>query len=321
MIDCILRQTFPDWELILVDDQSIDNTQEIIKEYISKDQRIKMFVRDRQPKGSTTCRNIGFENSCGKYVIHFDADDLISDTCLEKRVAFMEANQEIDYASFPAKSFTSSSQLPIYKHREKTWGVKKYNDLLTSFLKCDYSFSVWNNIYKKKSIESFRWDENVKIYTDFSFIIPCILLGLRHQFSGLEEIDYFYHRFTNGQNMCSSFVTQDKCDSTIYLFSETLDKLKQRSDYKRRRREFAHFIILHFERLIVGGDKKNIEEYLLFCKKYYNLLYIILTIINKLSIQVENILFRKLLLYFQTTIFFFRRQSAVLFAMTLKHRR
>ena len=79
MIDCCIQQTFDDWELIIVDDQSTDNfTQKLVKDYVAKENRIKFLIRNRLPKGSVTCRNIGLYSSLGKYIIHFDADDLIS---------------------------------------------------------------------------------------------------------------------------------------------------------------------------------------------------------------------------------------------------
>ena len=69
--------------------------------------------------------------------------------------------------------------------------------------------------------------------------------------------------------MCASFVNADKCTSTIYLFGKTLDALAQRDDYAFRREEFFHFIILNFRRLIEGGDKHRLNDYLAFCKSHY----------------------------------------------------
>ena len=76
MINCILRQTYDDWELIVVDDGSTDDTPAIVGNFAANDSRIRLVQRDREPKGSATCRNIGFDHSRGRYIKHLDADDL-----------------------------------------------------------------------------------------------------------------------------------------------------------------------------------------------------------------------------------------------------
>ena len=228
MMDCCLRQTFVDWELIIVDDQSTDNTtHQLIQEYVLRDNRIKFYVRDRLPKGSVVCRNIGFDKSCGKYIIHFDADDLIPETCFERRVCFMEENPDCDYATFPTGAFYDGEPLPVWNGQAYK-GVKLDNpDLLSCFLSNNYPFSCWCNIYKRSSIESLQWDEEVLIYTDFSFIVPCILAGLKHKFCDLGNYDYFYRKFKTGKNMCSSFVSDEKCYSTNRLFRLTIEEIKK----------------------------------------------------------------------------------------------
>lgn len=275
MLDCFLRQTVEDWEIIIVDDGSTDNTPQLIDEYLKKDSRINFFVRDRQPKGSVVCRNIGFEHSKGKYICHLDADDLVSPTFVENRVNFMERNPDLDYASFCTKVFTDPNHLPTYNSKVRTYGVKvNTHDLLEDFLTANYSFSVWCNIYRRKSIENLSWDENVKIYTDFSFILPGILSGLKHSFSDIKDVDYYYRLFTNktnSSNMCSNFVSDEKCDSTLYLFDRTLKSLKTRSDYQKRKKQFFKYIILNFERLMLRGDNFQINRYLDFVTQRYSL--------------------------------------------------
>lgn len=262
MMDCCIKQTFKDWELIIVDDQSTDEiTPKIIKEYVDKDPRIKFFVRDRNPKGSVVCRNIGFDYSTGDYIIHFDADDLISDTCFEKRVRFMEEHPDCDYASFPAKVFFDGEKLPNWDGKISFGASKGNEDLLCYFLKADYPFSVWCNIYRKKSIENFPWDEKVKIYTDFSFIVPCIFAGLRHEFSGLQEYDYFYRNFHKGTNMCSNFISNDKCESTVYLFDKIITEIKKTKDSSKYLKCFEEFVKLHFERLLKTNNSKIIDQF------------------------------------------------------------
>lgn len=274
MLDCFMGQTTPFWEIIIVDDGSTDNTPLLIAEYSQKDSRIRFFARNRQPKGSVVCRNIGFEKASGEYICHLDADDLVSDRFVENRIGFMERHPELDYASFCAKTFIDDQELPDYNVKVKTYGVSvNTKDLLEDFLTANYSFSVWNNIYRKEAIMSSPWDEKVKIYTDFSFIVPGILKGLKHAFSDIQEVDYFYRTFPNKKksiNMCSNFVSDEKCESTLYLFEKTLTQLQCREDYDHRKGQFLKFIILNFQRLLIEKNFNQAEKYIELVDRYYS---------------------------------------------------
>lgn len=309
MMDCCIRQTFKDWELIIVDDQSNDKlTHVIIKEYTTKDKRIKFFIRDREPKGSVTCRNIGFSHALGEYIIHFDADDLISTSCFENRIKFMETNPDCDYASFPANEFRNANELPSFQKEGAKYGIRcKGKDLLESFLKVNYSFSTWNNIYRKKSLENILWDENVKIYTDFAFIIAGIFGGLKHKFSELKELDYFYRVEHSKNAMTSSFVNSDKNSSTLRLFTNVLLHLSEKNNKELRKKQFLKFIILHFERMIFGGvEITDLNKYLNMIYNYYNfniyLRFKIFVILYRYDIK------NKYLYMFLETILFFEKK-------------
>lgn len=273
MIECFRHQTSPCWEMIIVDDGSTDDTPKRVIEHTTDMHNVTFMQRNRLPKGSVVCRNIGFERSKGKYVCHLDADDLVSPTFVEHRIAFMEAHPNVDYASFPAKTFTDSNDLPTFSTEAETWGVNdESGDLLGRFLKADYPFSVWNNIYRKEAIVGLPWDENVLIYTDFSFIVPGILIGLKHSFSGLEEIDYYYRvEQTNKVAMTSNFVSQAKCDSTLYLFEKTIKSLIEQGKFDAYKQHFANgLIFVHFKRLLLGADQKNVNAYIGMCSKYFS---------------------------------------------------
>jgi glycosyltransferase involved in cell wall biosynthesis len=99
-IESVLRQTFDDWELILVDDGSDDNTESLIKTFADKDPRIKYLKRESEPKGPCTCRNIGAKFAGGEFLIFLDSDDLLAPFCLSQRLAVMRRYNELDFAVF-----------------------------------------------------------------------------------------------------------------------------------------------------------------------------------------------------------------------------
>lgn len=90
-IKSVLVQTYPYWELLVVDDCSKDNTVAIVKEWCAKDKRIKLFVQ-QQNGGASLARNKAILESTGKYIAFLDGDDLWLPEKLEKQIKFMHDN-------------------------------------------------------------------------------------------------------------------------------------------------------------------------------------------------------------------------------------
>lgn len=88
-IDSVLAQTITDWELVIVDDCSGDNTAEIIQEYRMKDCRIQCHFLDHNC-GPAAARTQAIQHASGKYVAFLDSDDIWHPLKLEKQIAYME---------------------------------------------------------------------------------------------------------------------------------------------------------------------------------------------------------------------------------------
>ncbi len=267
MIDSIIRQTYNKWELIIVDDGSDEENFNKVHSFINSDSRITHIRRNREPKNGDTCRNIGMEMAQGEYLIIFDADDFISPSCLANRVKFMMDNPECDYASFPYARFNNGEKWP-FKDAKKMFNVVAEESMMSHFLKADYPFTVWSNIYRTDAVRSIKWDENVHVYQDFDFMISCIKASLKHKYSDGAP-DYFYRQFVDGLNVSGSFVSTTKNDSNIYLFSKILDELKDSESYEYMKKDFYDFIVLQYQRLLMGSTKENVDKYIAFIKKYY----------------------------------------------------
>ncbi|GEL68112.1 glycosyltransferase family 2 protein [Marinilactibacillus psychrotolerans] len=90
-IQSILNQTYENYEIILIDDCSTDNSKNIIEEFICKDSRIKLYELDNN-SGAAVSRNKGLKVSEGQYIAFIDSDDLWKENKLEKQIKFMEQN-------------------------------------------------------------------------------------------------------------------------------------------------------------------------------------------------------------------------------------
>lgn len=90
-IESVINQTYTDWEMLLVDDCSLDNSADIVKKYMKKDSRIKYF-KLKENSGAAIARNKALKESKGRFIAYLDADDLWKNEKLEKQVNFMLRN-------------------------------------------------------------------------------------------------------------------------------------------------------------------------------------------------------------------------------------
>jgi glycosyltransferase involved in cell wall biosynthesis len=93
-IDSVLNQTFTNWELLIVDDGSSDNTFEIVNSYLGKYNNIRYLKH--QNKKQCYAKNAGIQASFGRYITLLDSDDSYKPNHLESRLEYMKAHPEID---------------------------------------------------------------------------------------------------------------------------------------------------------------------------------------------------------------------------------
>lgn len=91
-IKSVQAQTYSNWEMLIVDDNSSDDSISIIEEYIKTDQRIKLF-KNTENLGAAVSRNIAIENAKGRFIAFLDGDDLWKVNKLERQIEFMLTNK------------------------------------------------------------------------------------------------------------------------------------------------------------------------------------------------------------------------------------
>ena len=90
-IESVLAQTYTDWEMLIVDDCSKDNTIKIVQQYVDKDERIKLFCLQKN-SGAGIARNKSIEEAKGRFIAFLDSDDIWFPNKLETQINFMLDN-------------------------------------------------------------------------------------------------------------------------------------------------------------------------------------------------------------------------------------
>jgi len=114
-IESILNQTFTDYEFIIVDDCSTDNSLQIASEYQKKDARIQVH-HHQQNMGIAGARNTGLKLARGKYIVWMDADDVSLPARIEKELAFLESHPQVGVVSSSASLIDSKGNLLSVVH-------------------------------------------------------------------------------------------------------------------------------------------------------------------------------------------------------------
>lgn len=182
-IESVLQQTYPNWELLVINDGSIDNTSNIVNSF--NDSRIKLIEQDNS--GVSKARNTGIANSTGEFIAFLDSDDLWLQDKLEIQVKYMINNQNIilsygDYLSFIEDGkIIENKQLYPFKIKDLKERLLVFNFIatLTVMVKSDVlkdtggfdteffgpeDWDLWIKISQKGDIDYIK--ENLAMYRE-----------------------------------------------------------------------------------------------------------------------------------------------------------
>lgn len=164
-IESVIKQTYANWELIIVDDCSADNTDEVVKPYLT-DERIK-YLKNEKNSGAAVSRNYALREAKGKWIAFLDSDDLWLPEKLEKQIAFMEKNGcnfsytaycEIDENSEKnGRTVTGPKRIGKFLERAYCWqgcltvmyNAEKIGIIQIADLKKNNDYAIWLKVIEK----------------------------------------------------------------------------------------------------------------------------------------------------------------------------
>ncbi|MBE6816650.1 MAG: glycosyltransferase family 2 protein [Ruminococcaceae bacterium] len=234
-IKSILKQTFKDYELIIVNDGSTDRTEEICDFYATQDSRIKLYNTDNH--GCLAARVFGISQSNGKYILNCDADDrYFSKKAFETLYQYAKSDkyqliQFGHYNKYHHLGVRRSVKSPICIQNEEFMD-KEYPRLLGSYERAIINNSVWNKLYSRELITALPNTSDVgRTFWGDDNIVNLYLLSDCNSVYIVPDIIYMHYSNTGGTNQYRDDAMQNlnikKLQQLDFLEQYTGNKDKQ----------------------------------------------------------------------------------------------
>lgn len=212
-INSVLNQTYQDWELLLIDDGSPDNSGTICDEYAKLEPKLRVFHKENG--GVSSARNTGIQAAKGDWIMFLDADDWISEDCLEVCINEVTENN-LDAIQFSFnKVFSDGRTIPQHKTTTPIFSPKQYLD------NGNFNVCVWGGLYRHSIIERSRllFDTNLNLAEDQVFVINFFKKASRLKY--INEPMYFYYQneFSATHNQKSKDLIE-ACTALTHLSEE-----------------------------------------------------------------------------------------------------
>jgi len=176
-ITSIQKQSYTNWECIIVDDASTDNTEYVISKYLESDSRISFYKKPEcLPKGPSASRNYGFTKSSGTYINWFDSDDLMHPKKLEIDLKQITTG-DFDF-TISQSDFFKDNGTPKRKYWNKAiWSLDPINDFIIS----DIGWGVNSPLWVRNSLEvkNLVFNEELMTADDYLYHIQALEFGFK----------------------------------------------------------------------------------------------------------------------------------------------
>ncbi len=174
-LNSIIAQSFKNWECIIIDDGSTDNTIDILDQYILKDSRIRYYYRPKYiNKGATACRNFGFKNSIGDFVCWFDSDDIMPENSLLDRFNILN-NSEYDFVL--GKMMNFYEDVTVLFDEKKSLLYPLTDNAASEYIIGKFWFQTSIPLFKKSFLNKFKkhFDEDLTFHDEAEFYVRILL--------------------------------------------------------------------------------------------------------------------------------------------------
>jgi glycosyltransferase involved in cell wall biosynthesis len=286
-LDSVLAQTYTNWECIIVDDGSTDNTQEVAKKWVDKDSRFNYWYKENA--GVSSARNLGFEKSYGDFIVFLDSDDILANFSLSKRVQMFSQYPDNDGLVFSTYFFKDN-----IKNLESLFNIdpeiKNKENYLALFLNYQFPFTVMSPIWRRAVLQKIKFKDGLQLLEDVVFHIEILFLK-NIKIQRINLVDNYYRR-PSLIKLSSPTRPQEMIKSLLFIINKYNEKIISNAIYKNN---FSRFLKIIYRISILNQvkSKYKLEVYKIALKYEYitlkeQSLFLILSFICKIKVDKKR---------------------------------
>ena len=192
-LESVKNQTYKDYEVIIVNDGSTDNSEILIRNFISNNNLDNYYLLCKNNEGLCSARNDGLKHAAGEWIIFIDSDDWLEETCFENLIA-ADNKYHVDLVLTGFRAYDiETEKFDIWSQYTVEYG--EFPKDLKSLKSFDY---VWARMYKKAIIDenSLKFDERIKFCEDNAFNFDYV--SMINSFACVHDVGYNYRRGHSG---------------------------------------------------------------------------------------------------------------------------
>lgn len=234
-LQSVMSQTYQNWECLVVDDGSTDNTEDVVNKFVKSDKRFSFFRRPlSKPKGANSCRNFGFSKSKGSYINFLDSDDIFLPQKLELQVKALQVS------GYPF----SICQTNIWNEQtQEDQGLRSLAIIsptpLDDYIQFRIFWSIQAPLWKREVIENYKFDESLQQSQEYDYHIR--ILAKYKNYHATEEV--LTTIISHSDNMSLSRTDRmDKFISNLNVRFSTLKKLNKQLLPETKTYLFSYFL-------------------------------------------------------------------------------
>lgn len=262
-VDSILNQSFSDFELILVDDGSTDNSPKMCDEYADKDKRVKVIHKENG--GAAASRNFGTDASMGKYIVYIDSDDYVDDNEFLNKLYTKANEKDYDIICYKFKKYFESNG-QFSECAFSCPDIERYSSLfdkINYMVSCDAFYCApWAKCFKASAVK----DNNIKFENGIIGEDQEWYYHLLLSVNSITFIDEAFIVYRQRNNSVTSSWKMKNLTDCIYVVKKWKDYFEHSDDMDEAyKKALLNSVAKLYCNLLIGYVKFNDKDK----KKYY----------------------------------------------------